>query len=96
MTQKDYSIDNMVRNIIKSIAAYYKIPREKAARIHLMSALRQVELYTQNQKENCSIWDPRCCKDDFDPILDCPINPLGPLDPRCYTNAKRAFGKGCS
>ena len=75
MKHKAYSIDRMVKNITKTTASYYKIPLEKAARIYLMSALRQVEFYSERQQENCA------CEDDFDPN-DC-YGPMGPLDPRC-------------
>lgn len=83
MKHKAYSIDRMVKNITKNTANFYKIPIEKAARIYLMSALKQVEFYAQRQQESCSPWDARCgCEDDFDPAQDCPGNPMG-LDPRC-------------
>lgn len=82
MKHKAYSIDRMVKNITKNTANFYQIPVEKAARIYLMSALKQVEFYAQNQQENCSC---RCeCEDDFDPIDHlCP----SPLDPRCSMDA---------
>lgn len=81
--QKSHYIDHMINNITRSTADYYKIPVESAARLYLMSTLKQVESYALRQNKRCSPWDPRCtCDDDFDPA-DCDGGGLGPLDPRC-------------
>lgn len=81
MTGSQAYIDKMVRNITKSTSQYYNIPLEEAARLYLMSSLKQVETFSYRKKTKCSPWDARDCKGDFDPN-DC-YGPMGPLDPRC-------------
>lgn len=78
MTQRLSYIDRMIDSLTKHTSSYYKISPESAARLYLMSALKQVESYTKKKSHHC-----RYCSDDFDPMVDCEENGMGPLDPRC-------------